>query len=444
VLRGRVEAPVEQWDFDRVVASYTEKRLRVRYAEAARSLREDGLCKPRDSEIKAFVKGEKLAKDKVHKPRVIMARAPRYNLELASYLKPIEHVLYGGLRGFGSQFYTHTRLVAKGLSPTQRASLIRKKMSSIPDCRVFEVDGKSFESHFTKDVLRIEHSFYRMFNSSPRLARLLSWQLSSKGSGEGVDFKLGGARASGGYNTGMGNSIVMVLIVMAVARRLRTRYDCLVDGDNAILFLTASDVPAWRETFPTVAEEAGFEMSLEDPVSELEAVVFGQSKPAFVGGTWTMVRDPFKVMSHAACGYKHFSDPRGGLRVLKSIAYCEAVLNRGIPVLQEFAHALLRATASAGFSKAEVDDFEYKRVLARGVRWEEAVKVPITAEARVGFEKSWGVPEEAQRRMEAVLSRGFKPPDSWQTVDLEVETRDGRDLCSLVSHRHAAYERPVF
>jgi hypothetical protein len=255
---------------------------------------------------------------------------------------------------------------------------------------------------------------------------------------------LGGARASGDYNTGMGNSLVMTLIVMSVARRTRTKYDCLVDGDNAILFLSAKDVQLWRDTLPLAAEEAGFEMSLEEPVSELEGIVFGQSKPACVGGTWTMVRDPFKVLSHAACGYKHFSDPRGGLRVLKSIAYCEAVLNRGVPVLQEFSHALLKATASVRFSKAEVDDYEYKRVLARGIRWEEAVKVPITAASRVGFEKSWGVPEEAQRRMEAVLSRGFVPPNSWQAVDLEVETHDGRDLWSQLSHRFAAYEDPVF
>lgn len=152
-----------------------------------------------------------------------------------------------------------------------------------------------------------------------------------------------------------------------------------------------------------------------------------------------MIRDPFKILSHGACGFQHYADMRGGIRVLKSVAYCEAVLSSGVPVLQEYAHALLKATSHVGFTRAVLDDFEYKRVLARGIRWSEAVRRPITAEARAGFEKSWGVSAEAQVSMEKQLRKGFSVPESWGDVQLETEMPDGRDHWTLVSHRHGHF-----
>jgi len=144
---------LESMPVNDVVASYKQARLRVRYETAALSLLEDGPATPRDAVVKAFVKGEKLVRHKVNKPRVIMGRDPRYNLELATYLKPLEHVLYGQLRGFGKMF-TRTRLIGKGLNGPERARMIRKKLYSRQGLVAVEIDGVSFESHFCKEVLR--------------------------------------------------------------------------------------------------------------------------------------------------------------------------------------------------------------------------------------------------------------------------------------------------
>jgi hypothetical protein len=96
---------------DAVEAYRGNTRLYVRYTEAYKSLMADGMCTPADAVVTAFVKGEKLANYKIYKPRVIMGRSPRYNLELSAFLRPIEHALYSSLRGWGKQFYTHTRLI---------------------------------------------------------------------------------------------------------------------------------------------------------------------------------------------------------------------------------------------------------------------------------------------------------------------------------------------
>ncbi|WAP48698.1 putative RNA-dependent RNA polymerase [Phoma matteucciicola RNA virus 2] len=419
-LMGRVACSrlgqVERWPHQKVVDSYKVSRLRVRYQTACDSLRDDGLATPKDARVDAFVKAEKLIRYKVHKPRIIMGRSPRYNLELASYLKPLEHVLYPALRGYGSRFLTKTRLIGKGLNGKERASLIRTKLYSTPGLVAVEIDGVSFESHFSKAILAAEHDFYLRFFSGEerrRLQQLLSWQQEFKGMGEGLTFRASGVRASGDFNTGLGNTLVMLTLVQMVASRCPGRYDVLADGDNALLFIPEEHLDVWREQVVAVTATAGFEMTIEQPVSDLRKVVFGQSKPFYDGESWKMVRDPMKVLSHAACGYRHYHDLRGGLRVLKSVAYCEAVLSAGVPVLQEYAHSLLALTSGVTFSRAEPDDYVYASLVAKGVDWAATRKLPITARAREDFEVSFGICVEDQLRWEELLRKPIALPSAW-------------------------------
>lgn len=428
VVRGRTGL-VQPQPLAVVVESYRHnRRLHARYEAAFDSLMADGYCQPRDARVKAFVKGEKLANYKVHKPRVIMGRDPRYNLELASYLRPIEHELYSSLRGWGRRFYTHTRLIGKGLDPRQRAELIVRKFSSRPGMVAMEVDGKAFEGHFCLDVLRAEHGFYKALNPSKRLAQLLRWQEEFSGRGGDVTFHASGIRASGDYNTGSGNTVTMCALMLVVARAVNTKFDFLADGDNAIVFVHKTDVERWRSAISRECLRVGFEMALEDPVDDVLEVPFGQSKPLLVDGVgWTMIRSPMKVLSHAACGYQHYKELVGGLRVLKAVGYCEAVLNRGVPVLSVFAATLLELTRATQFSKAELSDFEYKSVLAKGISWERARVVPVTLATRERFAKSWGISVERQLAMERELAKTPELPAAWDPSAYAEEVPDQRD-----------------
>lgn len=418
-----------------VVESYKVARLRVRYEAAALSLQQDGPATPKDARVKAFVKGEKLLRYKVNKPRVIMGRDPRYNLELATYLKPLEHVLYPALRGFGSKFLTRTRLVGKGLNGYERAALIRKKLYSRPGLVAVEIDGVSFESHFCKSVLQSEHSFYVSFyqgDAAKRLAQLLSWQLEFNGRGEaGLKFTAEGVRASGDFNTGLGNTLVMLSLVYMVAQRCPGKFDVLADGDNALLFIPECHLGVWRDRVAEVCGTAGFEMTIEQPTADMRRVVFGQSKPFFDGDRWKMVRDPLKVLSHAASGYQHYHDLRGGVKVLKSVAYCEAVLGAGVPILQAYAQALLAATSGFTFSKAEPEDYLYRQLVSKGIDWAAARVMPVTARARVDFEVSFGISPEDQVRWEAFLSKPIVLPTGWSAVDYNDDHPDIRFPGSL-------------
>jgi hypothetical protein len=101
--------------------------LQRRYIEAERSLREDGPVTSTDTFLRPFLKAEKVTSKLGPKPRMIFPRSPRYNLDLASRLKPFEHWLWGRLTARTFLGCGVGRIVAKGLNQRQRANLIVRK-----------------------------------------------------------------------------------------------------------------------------------------------------------------------------------------------------------------------------------------------------------------------------------------------------------------------------
>jgi len=388
-------------------------------------LRYDGEINRWDKKIGAFLKAEKFNPlKKLSKPRMIMARKPRYNLELASYLKPLEHCLWRCLKG--SRYVTKaTRQVGKGLNGEQRASLIREKLQNLGDAVVFEVDGKAFEAHVTSQDLALEHSIYRAaYKGDETLSKLLDVQLVLKGrTAGGIKFRREGARASGDFNTGLGNTLIMLCVVRASVRLLAERlnhplrWDCLVDGDNALMFVHSADsrwvIKHFDEAVRLVSSQ---ELAIENPVTALEEIVFGQSKPCFNGTRYTMVRDPLKVVSTAFSSYRHFENWNHGLRLCKSISQCELALARGIPILEAY---FARALELVG----NVPDLRDPSIYLEG-RLLEALRdlkssgetladvkpIGVTAAARQSFAIAWGISVERQVALEGEITRDLRFP----------------------------------
>jgi len=152
----------------------------------------------------------------------------------------------------------------------------------------------------------------------------------------------------------------------------------------------------------------------------VEEVVFGQSKPCFAAGRWTMIREPYKVMSHSFSGHQHYSEMRGGLKILKSVALCEAHLSRGVPVLQAFAHAMLEKLTKERLPKSfEGENLEYQRAWLELQRAGYTVKKEhITDDTRLLFEKSWGVPVCKQLELEKSFSV-TTIPSTWAGVPID-------------------------
>jgi len=417
----------KRWSYLQTAESYSGS-LRRRYMEAERSLRVDGPLRSSDAYLRAFLKAEKLGSGKVQKPRMIFPRSPRYNLTLASWLKPFEHWLWGRVTARRLFRGSNSRVVGKGLCPRRRANLIVRKFNGFRECVCFEVDGAAFEAHVSQGQVDAEHAFYlKAFKGCSELASVLSRQRFVGVTPSGCKFSRPGGRASGDFNTGMGNTVIMLAVLVSVLKSYRVKFDLLVDGDNALVFLESGDYPGVVREFQRDVEIcSGHEMTLEKPVSYIEAIRFGRSAPVFLGHGlgWTMVREPEAILSGAFASHRWLREPVFGMRWVNGVARCELSLALGVPVIQSFVLSVLRQTETRKAVPADAL-LDYLAVGAWFARAEDAVEV--TRECRISFERAFGWSTErqldAERRLGSVVVgtpvsvSAFPAVTSWVEAD---------------------------
>jgi hypothetical protein len=390
----------EQEELGLFFQKYTGNKF-LRYQRALDNLLKNGLVKS-GAGCSMFVKCEKLDPVKINPDtRAIQFREAEYCVALASFLKPMEHLLYS-LKLTTPHIRTRTRVVGKGLNQVERASLLIKKMEAFDNPRVISLDCKRFDQHVSYEALQVEHSVYLASNPDPWFRQLLSWQLlNTVRSSLGMKYVTRGKRMSGDMNTALGNCVQMIAMVVGVMEWLEVDFDLLDDGDDCLLFVEATDLPLVQAQLPLYFLLMGHELKVESVASELTEVEWCQSKPVFDGQKWKFVRNPFKVMSCALVGTRwNIGSERVRLEYLAGIAQCELVLNSGVPVLQEFAKALLRNSKDAHprYDRNSGEWWRYVREL-RYVGPQE-----IAFDSRISFAKAFGVSVEEQLHYERVLA----------------------------------------
>jgi len=398
----------EPWSLERTANSYSGA-LGRRYVEAYKSLETWPLDIASDGRLDCFLKAEKCNPvKKWPKPRTIFPRSPRYNLAIASRLKPFEHWLWHKLTAanMGLHFATG-RLCAKGLNQRQRAALVREKMAR--GWWAVEVDGKAFEAHVGPAQLKVEHSVYRSAYPRDRLLpKLLEQQKVLKGRMPcGAKFSRKGGRASGDFNTGMGNSLVMLCVVYSVMHDFE-KWDTLVDGDNALIFVPPDMVGRLGEVVRYRSiDSCGQELTVERPTNVFEEVVFGQSSPVWFPDGWRFVRNPFKALSGMTSSHAWLHEPKFRREYLAGVAQCELSVAQGQPLLQAACLRILRAT---GDIKVR-DHVAFRDYAYLGITPRQGLKaVPIHPRTRLSFEKAFGVPAQQQVLIEQQLSESFIHP----------------------------------
>nr|AWY11001.1 RNA-dependent RNA polymerase [Sclerotinia sclerotiorum umbra-like virus 1] len=394
---------IQRWTKQQVVESYSG-RMRQRYQAALESLVEEPRLSKYDRRLTGFLKAEKFNPLlKQSKPRMIMCRSPRFNLELASYFKPLEHALWRRWK-YGRGGVTPTRVVGKGLNGEQRASLIRRKMESVGEC---ESCG----------------SLVRVLLQTQR-------KLKGKTLG-GIKFEREGCRASGDFNTGLGNTLVMGSCVDAILRSAESslgafRTTFLADGDNALVFVETCMAEGVRSFFSSMVHTVvGQELTVEKPTTVYEEVVFGQCKPCFNGDHYTMVRHPLKTLSNAFSGYRHYDQSAYVGPALKAVCRAELSLSRGIPLLEAyFARALERLEVYRDLKDPSVVlEDRLRHALAPAYAAKSGTR-GVCMDARLSFQRAWGIGVEEQILMEAELVASVDHWD-WTTLREDVHVGDG-------------------
>jgi hypothetical protein len=350
---------------------------------------------PWAGKITMFVKNESIrASKKVNPdPRAIQFRDEFFASELALYLKPIEHQiyqtrLYGKRAGVG-------RVIGKGLNMRERADLIFKKFYAFEDCVVVSIDAKRFDLHVNRELLEMEHAYYRKFNNDPHFAELLKKQLHNVcTTRSGFKYEVPGGRMSGDMNTGLGNCVISLIMFLALRRQMGVRMDLLVDGDDALLFLERKHLELLRSKILPTYLAFGMEMEIADVADQMEHIDWCQTRPVNMGTHWVMVRDPIRTLSHVLVSKKW--QPARQRDYMAAIALCEMSLNKGVPVLQAMSETLWNNSSQ----RPNVLDTEKREALFSRVlnfnSWDSLVakgiqSQPIESLTRLSFQAAFGI-----------------------------------------------------
>jgi len=185
---------------------------------------------------------------------------------------------------------------------------------------------------------------------------------------------------------------------------LKRPYDMLVDGDNALIFLSGKDVDFVRGKFHNTAlYVSGHEIVLENPVSVYEKVRFGQSGPVQCSKRGNiMVRDWRKVLSQATSSHHNLPSPAFSKKYLRGIALCEASLGSGIPIVWKYTRNLLKLTENTKIADVRtIREYQYL-----GVDVDNLDSVDVTEpdeKTRLSFERGWGLTIAEQLLIEREL-----------------------------------------
>lgn len=404
-------SPVAPITYEEFYSSYSGGKRKA-YINAALNLEERGVS-ARDAEISMFVKCERInpiAKDNPD-PRPISARTKEYVLSVGIWLKPLEHQVYH------SKFGLPSRVIAKGLNPYKRASLLMKKWSRFSNPLAISLDCSRWDKHVSLELLRCEHEFYYRKCRDPTLKWLLSLQLVNKCKSRcGTRYISRGRRMSGDYNTALGNCLLMTAMVFNVFDSVGIKYDVMDDGDDCLVIIEEEDFCKIKYIDKAFLD-FGHEVKVENKATRPEHVVFCQSSPIFDGEEWKFVRNPYKVLSNASTGFLKMRDVKLRRKMFYAVGVCELALNVGVPVIQNFACKLISlGTPCDVVEQLRYDpNFQDLAYRVRGMDLSSRYRIP-NCTTRLSFAEAFGITTAEQSDMETIID--YWDPDIFDEYEV--------------------------
>lgn len=423
-ILDKIAFPTTPMSEDDFVALYVGRRHKI-YQDARDSLA--GLPVNRaDADSSSFLKAEKIAfyAKADPAPRMIHPRSPRYNVALGRYVRKIEHKVY---RAVDRMWSSDT--IMKGYNASQVAGKLRRKWDKFRRPVALGLDASRFDQHVSVDALRWEHERYLAWfvgHDKSELARLLSWQLSTKCVGRcddgAVKYRVDGMRFSGDMNTGLGNCLLMSSMVHAWCRKRGVVAELANNGDDCVLILEANQV-AQLDVCGMAAwfTRMGFTLKVESKAMDFERIEFCQASPVFNGEGWVMTRKHGHAMAKDCVSLKPLDGRRVFDRWRLAVGEGGLALTSGLPVQQEFYAALTRGAVGKPLVDITLESGMMR--LAQGM---EAKYRPVVAAARYSYWLAFGCTPDEQEALERELQRRnlvYAPPMREGTYECPSELR---------------------
>lgn len=350
-----------------------------------------------DSRVKMFLKADKYHDStKFGAPRCIQYRSKRYCLRLATYLHPIEQMVYKYLD------MSLTPMAAKSRNLIQRGQDLRAKWEMFNNPIAILLDHSTFDAHCGVELLKLEHEFYtsciRVTDGKRELKKLLAWQLVNKGATKNSTmYETYGTRMSGDQNTGLGNTLINYAMLKSFADKHLRSATFYVDGDDSVIMCEREDMVA-LEIIAKYFSQFGMKTKVE-VAHEFEKVEFCQTRPCFDGTNWRMVRNPNRLLSRLPWIVYNLH-PNCHDRYLKSVGMCEMALGIGLPIGQYIGDKL-RVRSRKRYM---ITDLHYVAI-RENVKPTKVKLVQPTIEARESYARAWDISVPDQLRIERCFIR---------------------------------------
>lgn len=388
-----------------VLRRYSGDKLR-RYADAFKWNEENDL-RHVDFMMESFGKLEKM--DKVTDMRFIQHRKDRVIVQMLRHTLPVDDALCV-LKGDGVNL-PFGKLFSGHLNPRQIAKHLRIKwdwLSQVGKPVAILSDISRYDRSHRQQHLAAEARFYTRANKDSMLSVIFYVLLFIPRSRVAVS-KLGIVytttlqRYSGETITGGGNKVLVFTAFVCVMHYLRIpmrQWTLLNAGDDNCTLTVAQHIPWISRMFEVCFAHHGYDLRIESIAPEFEQIQFCQCRPVLLSGGWRMIRDPRRVMARATVMTQDYEHLQNRLDYLFSVGMCELANNSGCPVLQAYALCLVR-NSPGGVLKA--------RFLEQ-IRWninmplKGAIPTEVTEEARLSFQRAWGIDVETQHKYEKFFS----------------------------------------
>lgn len=412
-----------------VVALYSGAKRKL-YQNAMISLARQRVHS-KDAWLRPFPKFEK--QDLTKAPRIINPRNPRYNLELARFLKHMEKAIYKSINKAWGRHTDHT--VIKGLNCFDAAKVIRKKWQRFKRPVAVGLDATKWDAHVSLLALIYEHEFYlELYDNHPKLKQLLEWQLNNIGIAycdDGtVEFVMQGTRASGDINTSLGNCILACALVWEYCAEMGIDAELCNNGDDCVVIMEMEDLDVFMQHVEGYYAKRGFRIEVETPVYEFEQIEFCQTHPVYDGEDWRMMRNPLACMKKDGMCLMPVSNQKAFAKWLWAVGQCGLSAASGLPVLQSWYSMFERAgrRCSNRFIKHLFNHSIYLDSilgLAPRVR-------PVTDAARASFYTATGLTPDMQLAYESYFD-SVTLESSLGTESLAMYTCETIPIISLAS-----------
>jgi hypothetical protein len=213
----------------------------------------------------------------------------------------------------------------------------------------------------------------------------------------GLRYKTRGTRMSGDMDTGLGNSIIMYLMLSQYLKTAGVRGSILVNGDDSLVVISRSSLHKVMDI--SIFKTFGFSMKFE-VAYDIQQAEFCQSRLVWTDYGPAMALNPLRCINRLAWTTKKYSS-RHARQYVHTVALCNRAAHWGMPILYPLADAMKKLVKSEKEILMSTFDYEWKEMLRRW--WRDKRAATISIDTRLSYEQAWGISVHQQEQLERGL-----------------------------------------